>query len=282
MLKTWIEAARPKTLFVGVAPVLAATALARADGVMQLLPAAVCFLFALLAQITSNLVNDYFDFRHGADTPDRLGPERAVAAGKISPRAMLTASIVTMAIALALGLTLVWYGGWWLILVGAAVALGAFAYSGGPYPLAYHGLGDVAVVIFYGLVPVAFTYYVQALTFTPTVWLIGLAIGLVGTNVLIVNNYRDMETDAAAGKRTTVVRFGRKAMGDLYLADCAIAACLLIYALGCSWLFTIPFALFSLLLHTLLRRLQGRALNKVLGLTAFNVLLYALTVVAAV
>ncbi|MEG1574937.1 MAG: 1,4-dihydroxy-2-naphthoate octaprenyltransferase, partial [Bacteroidales bacterium] len=161
MIKDWFLAARPKTLLVGVAPVLTGSALAYSFGRFNWIPAMICLVFALLAQISSNFINDYYDFKKGTDREDRVGPERAVAAGKITPRAMLRATVITILLALLIGSSLICYGGWWLIPVGALVAIFAFAYSGGPYPLSYHGLGDVAVLIFYGVVPVTFTYYVQ-------------------------------------------------------------------------------------------------------------------------
>ena len=278
MLKNWFLAARPKTLLVSLAPVLTGSALACRAGKFNWIPALICLVFALLAQITSNFINDYSDFKKGTDGEDRLGPERAVATGMISPRAMLHATIFTLSLALMIGLLLVYYGGWWLIAVGAAVAVFAIAYSAGPYPLSYHGLGDVAVLLFYGIVPVVFTYYVQALDFPLEVWLASVSVGLVGVNVLIVNNYRDMETDAASGKKTTVVRFGRTAMGWVYLADCVIA-----YNIGFAllhfdyvWmLISLPFVAFSVMLWQKLTTQRGRILNKVLGMTSLNVLLFA-------
>lgn len=279
MLKEWFLAARPKTLFVGAAPVLAGSALAYFFGKFDWIPALICLVFALLAQITSNFVNDYYDYKKGTDREDRLGPERAVATGKISAGAMWRATLITISLALLVGLSLIYYGGWWLIGVGALVAIFAFAYSGGPYPLSYHGLGDVAVLIFYGIVPVVFTYYVQAHDFPLEVWLASIGVGLVGVNVLIVNNYRDMETDAVSGKRTTVVMFGRNRMALVYLVNCILAYNLGYAVIGYAnllWLaVSFPFVIFSVVLWNKLQTLRGKELNKVLGMTAMNVLLYA-------
>ena len=279
MIKEWFLAARPKTLLVGVAPVLAGSALAYAFGKFNWIPALICLVFALLAQITSNFVNDYYDFKKGTDREDRLGPERAVATGKISAKAMWRATLITISLALLVGLSLIYYGGWWLIGVGALVAVFAFAYSGGPYPLSYHGLGDIAVLIFYGIVPVVFTYYVQAHDFPVDVWLASIGVGLVGVNVLIVNNYRDMETDAVSGKRTTVVIFGRERMALVYLGNCILAYNLGYAVIGYTsflWIaVSFPFVIFSVMLWFKLQSLRGKALNKVLGMTALNVLLFA-------
>lgn len=279
MIKEWFLAARPKTLFVGIAPVIVGAALAYTSGCFNWKPTVICLLFAILAQITSNFANDYYDFKKGTDREDRLGPERAVASGKISPKAMLRATLITISVALLVGLSLIPYGGWWLIIVGALVALCALAYSGGPYPLSYHGLGDVAVLFFYGIVPVTLTYYVQCHHIPLAVWLASVAVGLVGTNVLIVNNYRDMETDVISAKRTTVVIFGRKRMAWVYIINCILA-----YNLGFAvvgyinplWLaISLPFVVFSVFLWNKLQTLKGKALNKILGMTALNVLLYA-------
>lgn len=279
MIKEWFLAARPKTLLVGVAPVLAGSSLAYAFGKFNWIPALICLVFALLAQITSNFVNDYYDFKKGTDREDRLGPERAVATGKISAKAMWRATLITISLALLVGLSLVYYGGWWLIGVGALVAVFAFAYSGGPYPLSYHGLGDLAVLIFYGIVPVVFTYYVQAHDFPTDVWLASIGVGLAGVNVLIVNNYRDMETDAISGKRTTVVMFGRERMALVYLVNCILAYNLGYAVIGYTsflWIaVSFPFVIFSVMLWFKLQSLRGKALNKVLGMTALNVLLFA-------
>lgn len=279
MIKNWFLAARPKTLLVSVAPVLTGSALAYYFDKFNWIPAVICLIFALLAQITSNFVNDYYDFKKGTDREDRVGPERAVATGRITPQAMLRATVVTICLALLVGLLLIYYGGWWLMIVGALVAIFAFAYSGGPYPLSYHGLGDLAVLVFYGIVPVFFTYYVQALDSPVIVWLASVGVGLVGVNVLIVNNYRDMETDALSGKRTTVVKFGREKMALVYLVNCVLAYNLGYAVVGLQtmpWLLiSLPFVIFSVMLWQNLQCLRGKALNKILGMTALNVLLYA-------
>ncbi|GAB5562120.1 MAG: 1,4-dihydroxy-2-naphthoate polyprenyltransferase [Synoicihabitans sp.] len=208
-LSWWTEAARPRTLPAAVAPVLVASALAANAGSFALEPAAICLAFALLIQIGTNFANDYFDFKKGADNEDRVGPRRAVAAGLISPAAMKRAMTAVFALAFLVGLSLLPYGGWPLLLVGITSIFCGVVYTGGPYPLAYHGWGDVFVFVFFGLVAVTATYFVQAGEITPEAWFLGAAMGALSTNILIVNNYRDVETDRAAGKRTLVVRFGQ-------------------------------------------------------------------------
>jgi len=208
--KIWLEAARPKTLPAAVIPVVVATALAAAYGSASYSKAAVCLVFALLVQIGTNFANDYFDFIKGADTAERVGPRRAVAAGLVSPRAMLIATALVLGAAFLVGLLLVIEGGWLLLPVGIVSIVCAVAYTGGPYPLGYNGLGDVFVFLFFGLVAVGATFYVQAGLPGADVWLVAAAVGLLAANLLVANNYRDAETDARAGKRTLVVRFGRR------------------------------------------------------------------------
>ena len=186
------------------------TALAFAHGQGDYGKAGLCLAFALLVQIGTNFANDYFDFIKGADTAARVGPRRAVAAGLISPRTMLGATIIVLCIAFGVGLLLVRDGGWVLLPIGIASIVCAIAYTGGPFPLGYNGLGDLFVFIFFGLVAVDTTFFVQTGRIAPDVTSCAAAIGLLAANILVVNNYRDVETDAVAGKKTLVVRFGRK------------------------------------------------------------------------
>lgn len=217
----WLEAARPKTLPAAVIPVLLGSALAHRAGAFDFFSGAICLVFALLVQIGTNFANDYGDFVKGADGPDRRGPRRAVAAGLISAGAMRTAAIAIFGVAFLVGLGLVARGGWWLVPVGLASLLFGWAYTSGPFPLAYHGLGDVFVFIFFGLVAVGGTFFVMAHRLDWSVLLAAAPIGLLATNILVVNNYRDAETDARAGKRTTVVRFGRRFALRQYVWSCA-------------------------------------------------------------
>lgn len=208
--RVWIEAARLRTLPAAIIPVMVGSALAAAHQSLDAGKAAICLAFALLVQIGTNYANDYFDHQKGADTAERVGPRRAVAAGLVAPAAMRGAMIGVFAAAFLVGLLLVREGGWWLLGVGIVSILCGVAYTGGPWPLGYHGLGDLFVFIFFGLVAVSVTFAVQAGAITPDVTACAAAVGLLAANIIIPNNYRDMETDTRAGKRTLVVRFGRK------------------------------------------------------------------------
>ena len=230
--RIWFEAARPRTLPAAVAPVLVGSALAGHESVFQLAPALLCLGFALLVQVGTNFANDYYDFVQGADTGARVGPRRAVAAGLVSPGKMKRAMILVFVGAFALGLGLVVWGGPWLLLVGISSILCGIAYTGGPFPLAYRGLGDVFVFLFFGLVAVGGTYFVQAGRLTLDSVLAGVPIGLLAANILVVNNYRDVETDAVAGKRTLVVRFGRGAARAQFAVSWLVA---LLVPVGLWW-----------------------------------------------
>jgi 1,4-dihydroxy-2-naphthoate polyprenyltransferase len=205
----WISASRPRTLPAAVAPAIVGSALAAHDHHFDLAAASLCLGFALLVQIGTNFANDYYDFVHGADTAARVGPRRAVASGLVAPAAMRRATAAVFAAAFLLGLGLIHWGGPWMLAVGVASILSGLAYTGGPWPLGYHGFGDLFVFIFFGLVAVNFTYFVQAGRFSGSGMLMGASIGLLGANILLVNNYRDAETDTVAHKRTLVVRLGR-------------------------------------------------------------------------
>lgn len=207
--RVWLEATRPRTLPAAVAPVVVGTALAWRAGEAKWPAAAACLGFALLVQVGTNFANDYYDFVKGADTAERVGPRRAVASGLIAPRVMRAAMIAVFAAAFALGLTLLAYGGWPLLVIGVASIACGVAYTGGPYPLAYHGLGDVFVFIFFGLVATGATAFVQLGELPVAALVAGAGVGALATNILVANNYRDVETDAKAGKGTLLVRWGR-------------------------------------------------------------------------
>lgn len=236
--KIWASAARPRTLPAAVAPVLVGSGLAWRDGRFDGRAAGLCLGFALLVQVGTNFSNDYYDFMKGADTAARVGPKRAVAAGLISPNTMRAAMWATFTAAFLCGLGLIAWGGPWLLVVGIVSILSGLAYTGGPWPLGYHGLGDVFVFVFFGLVAVCTTYFVQTGRVVLDAVLAAVPIGLLTANILVVNNYRDLETDAAAGKRTLVVRFGR---GFAQMQFCgslvAAAAVPVILALRdhCAW-----------------------------------------------
>ena len=208
--RLWLEAARPRTLSAAAAPVLVGSALAFHDGEFRPAAAALCLAFALLIQIGTNFANAYYDFVNGADTAARVGPRRAVAAGLVAPAVMRRAAFGMFAAAFAVGLCLLAHGGPWLLVVGVASIVCGLAYTGGPFPLGYLGLGDLLVFVFFGLVAVTVTYFVQTARVTAESVLAAIPVGLLAANILLVNNYRDAETDAAAGKGTLVVRFGRR------------------------------------------------------------------------
>lgn len=209
--QAWILATRPKTLPAAVVPVLVGSAVAAADGLFSLLPALVAMLCALLIQIGTNLANDYFDYVKGADSPDRIGPLRVVQSGLISPATVRNVMIGIFGLTFLLGLYLVWIGGWPILLIGIASIISAVIYTAGPFPLAYVGLGDLFVFIFFGIVAVTGTYYVQALSWSTEAFIASLPVGAISTAILVVNNYRDIDTDRIARKRTLAVRIGRKA-----------------------------------------------------------------------
>lgn len=271
---------RLRTLPVSAAGVLTAIALNLRHDNLHLTPAILCLVFALLAQIASNFANEYFDYRAGRDRPGREGPRRGVTEGDLTPRAMLAATLLTLAAACAVGLIVVAYAGWWLVPVGVAVALGVFAYSAGPYPLSTHGLGEVAVILFFGLVPVALTYFISAGSCPAEVWRAAMAVGLMGANVLIVNNYRDVEDDRAVHKLTLAVRFGRPAMRLLYAANGLAAMALMLP----TWLAINPYcaaipaavAAASIAISIRMAHLQGARLTPLLGLTALLMFAHAL------
>lgn len=277
----WIEAMRLRTLPVSVAGVFAACGYALADHCFEWPQALLCLCFAVLAQIASNFGNEYFDFRAGLDKPGREGPRRGVTEGDITPRAMLIATLVTLGLACIVGLSLVKWGGWWLVAVGVFVAVGVLAYSAGPWPLSRHAMGEIAVIIFFGIIPVNLTYWLQSGEWSAAVLAGSLAIGLMGANVIIINNYRDADADAAVGKLTLAVAFGRSATRGLYLANGLVAA----FVLAASYDFSLSvdvivffYTLAHITLWHILGRRQGSAINPLLGMTAMLMLITAIAI----
>lgn len=277
--KAWLLAARPKTLTGAAVPVMIGLAAAWKDldgNTFDFIPAVLCMLFAFLMQIEANFVNDYFDWKKGNDDEDsRLGPLRACSQGWVTPRAMVIAMIATMAVACLVGLPLVLYGGWEMILVGISCVVFCVLYT---TLFSYHGLGDVLVLVFFGIVPVCLTYYLQTGTFTSSVVILSVACGLAVDNLLIVNNYRDIDNDRRDGKITLIVRIGREKGAMLYLLLGAVATFTAMAVCHFS-LVTIIMVLY-LFLHRkaflTLRTLQGRELNRVLGDTARNIFIYGI------
>jgi len=285
-IKIWLECFRLRTLPVSLSGVVIAIGLAVWHHCFQWIPAVLCLIFALLAQIVSNTANEYFDYLHGADKPGRVGPRRGVTEGDISPKTLRNVTFGLLALACAVGCCLIPYGGWWLLPVGIVIALAALAYSTGPYPLSYHGLGELTVFIFFGLVPVNLTYYVQALRWDPLVLLMSISTGLLAVNVLLINNYRDVDDDREAGKRTSVVIFGRKAAAFSYLTNgyTAMAILTVLWIMigvgGVMPVWTLIIPVLYLVMHTAtwhkLRHRDGAALNPLLGETARNMLIFTL------
>jgi 1,4-dihydroxy-2-naphthoate octaprenyltransferase len=222
-LKIWIDAARPRTLWAAIAPVIIGTAMAYSDGKIHVIAGVISLLVATLIQIGTNLANDYFDFVHGVDTKDRLGPVRATEAGLISPNVMKRTFIIVFLLAFLLGLYLVFRAGWPIFIIGMLSILFGILYTSGPYPLGYHGFGDVFVLVFFGPVAVGGTYYVQALDITLPVLIAGISPGLISMALLTVNNLRDIKTDKQAGKKTLAVRFGELFTRMEYLIAILIA-----------------------------------------------------------
>lgn len=279
-LACWIEAMRLRTLPVSVAGVIGACGYALLDGKFKPAVAVLCLLFAVLAQIASNFANEYYDFKGGLDRKGREGPRRGVTEGDLTPGAMKAATFVTLGLACCVGLSLLLWGPWWLILAGVAIALGVLAYSTGPYPLSHHGLGEVAVVFFFGIIPVNLTYLLMCGSFTSTVLMGSVALGLMGANVLVVNNYRDYDDDRAVGKHTLLVMIGRQWGVRLYDIN-AVAAYMLVLTvwLGFTphWLMVFPclYLVLSAILSYALAHREGARLNPLLGMTACLMLLYA-------
>jgi 1,4-dihydroxy-2-naphthoate octaprenyltransferase len=214
----WWFALRPATLAAAVAPVLAGTAVAVHESGARPIPGAAALVIALTLQVGVNLANDYSDFVRGADTPQRIGPLRAAASGVVAPEQVKWAAVAAFAVAGVTGLVLSLATDWRLVFVGAACLLAAWLYTGGPRPYGYMGLGELFVFIFFGLVATIGTAYVQELRVTPLAILAGCGLGFLATAILVLNNLRDIETDAAAGKRTLATRIGRRATHALLLA----------------------------------------------------------------
>jgi 1,4-dihydroxy-2-naphthoate octaprenyltransferase len=285
--KAWLLAARPKTLTGAAVPVIIGLALAWTDAreygddVFSYFAAALCLLFALTMQVDANFVNDFFDYAKGNDDAEtRLGPLRACTQGWVKIDSMKRAIASTTILACVIGLPLVYYGGLEMLLVGALCVLFCFLYT---THLSYIGMGDVLVLVFFGIVPVSITYYVQLHTVTWQVFWASIACGLVIDGLLIVNNYRDRDNDKRDGKKTLVVKIGAKATEWLYLTLGIVAVLIggVFWWSGHVLAFVLP--IIYLVLHTFtwlkMRRIkEGRALNECLGETARNMLVYGLCV----
>lgn len=279
--QTWILAIRPKTLPAAAAASLVGIALAWHDGQFAFWPAVSALSVALLLQIASNLANDVFDYERGVDRGERLGPTRVTMSGLLSPREVRTGLWITIGLSLIPGLYLATRLGWIAIAIGAAAILALLAYTGGPFPYGSYALGDLFVFIFFGLVAVGGTYLAQARFVSTSAWWLGAAMGLLITNILVVNNYRDIPTDRQNGKKTLAVLLGQSGTQKEYLC-CLLGAYLIPVIL---WMSTRSYVGGLLVLVTLphgwklyrsLQSQSGRALNATLGATAQFALWYAL------
>ena len=278
---SWGLAIRLRTLPAAAAGVVTGSALAWRDGFFRLDAALACLLTALLLQIGSNLANDVFDYERGTDTPDRLGPLRVTQAGLLTPSQVKFGMFLVFGLAALLGLYLAWLGGWPVIVLGLAAIVSAIAYTGGPFPLGYYGLGDLFVFIFFGLASVAGTYYVQARSISAAAWWMAIPPGLIITAILVVNNLRDIENDRKGGKHTLAVILGERASKIEYLI-CMIAAYLVIPVAATlhivpwtsllTWL-SLPLAIKAA--RTVLTQ-KGRLLNGALAGTGQTALLFSL------
>jgi 1,4-dihydroxy-2-naphthoate octaprenyltransferase len=217
-LRIWLMAARVRTLPAAIAPVLVGTALAGYQHVFHPLRFIAALIGAVFIQIGTNLSNDYSDARRGADTEDRLGPVRVTAGGLVPPRQVLIATYLTFGVAILAGIYLIAVAGWQLLLVGAASILAGVLYTGGPKPYGYEGLGELFVFLFFGIVAVAGSYFVQTKHLIWEAFALAVPVGLIASAILVVNNFRDIDTDRRAGKRTLAVRLGRERSRALYAA----------------------------------------------------------------
>jgi 1,4-dihydroxy-2-naphthoate octaprenyltransferase len=278
----WVMAARVRTLPAAVAPVLVGTSLALGDGHFDPLAFLAALLGAIFIQVGTNLSNDYSDARRGADTEDRLGPVRVTAGGLVPPRQVLLATYATFGLAVLCGVYLVAVAGWGLIAVGAASILAGVLYTGGPRPYGYEGLGELFVFLFFGIVAVTGSYYVQVQHLPWQAFACAVPVGLLASAILLVNNVRDIDTDRRAGKRTLAVRLGRERTRTLYTAALAVAflTAPLPWAFGSmsAWLLlpwaTAPLAL--ALIRIVRTRVDGPSLNGALARTGLLQLLFCL------
>lgn len=292
-IKAWYLAARPKTLTAAAVPVLLGIAMAiQRTGNVRWVPALLCLLFAWVMQIDSNLVNDYFDFKHGNDDETRLGPKRACAEGWITLPAMRRGIILTTLLGCTVGLPLILYGGWEMVIVGISCVIFCFLYT---TCLSYLGLGDVLVLLFFGIVPVCCTYYLVVPELhqgiSPELALSSIACGLVVDTLLLVNNYRDHDNDLKAGKKTLVVHIGKHNTERLYLALGLVATLTMIgigvyetFTYGANTQFLPLYGVYIAMHYLTYRKMkqigEGKKLNEVLGATARNIFIFGIVSVA--
>jgi 1,4-dihydroxy-2-naphthoate octaprenyltransferase len=281
-LRLWLVASRPRTLPAAVAPVLVGTSLAGTEGTFKPLRFACALVGSIFIQIGTNLANDYSDARRGADTEDRLGPVRVTAGGLMPPRKVLVGTYVAFGVAVAAGAYLIAVAGWELLLVGAASIAAGVLYTGGPKPYGYEGLGEVFVFLFFGVVAVVGSYFVQVEQLEWEAFALSIPVGLLASAILVVNNVRDVDTDRRAGKRTLAVKLGRDGARTLF--DCMLAlafvAPVAIFASGSltGWvLLPLLAAPLAVPLRRAVRtRTDGQSLNAALAATGRLLAVYSL------
>lgn len=279
-LRVWFAAARPKTLWAGICPVVAGTAMAYEAGGLHV-PSSICALLgAILIQVGANFANDYFDYVQGADRSDRIGPVRVTQAGLVPPQAMLVGAILVFIAACAPGLYIVYRGGWPFVIIGLTSIACGILYTAGPVALGYIGLGDLFVLVFFGPVAVGGTFYVQALRINGDVIVAGIAAGLFSVAILTVNNLRDIEQDRRAGKRTLAVRYGRRFARAEFIAAVFIASVVIPVHFFIAHrnprllLPMITLAAAMPTIYTVLRRVEGPVLNDALAATGKLLLMW--------
>jgi 1,4-dihydroxy-2-naphthoate polyprenyltransferase len=272
-VRIWLMAARVRTLPASIAPVLVGTALAGYSGTFHPLRLVAALIGAIFIQVGTNLSNDYSDARRGADTEDRLGPVRVTAGGLVPPRQVLVATYISFGVAVAAGAYLVVVAGWQLLVVGAASILAGVLYTGGPRPYGYEGLGEVFVFLFFGIVAVVGSYFAQVKHLEWEAFALAVPVGLVASGILVVNNFRDLDTDRRAGKRTLAVRLGRTRTRAMFAVIVYLAYVLTpvtwVFGPLSAWLFlpwlTLPIA--TSIVRTVRNRTDGASLNEALART---------------
>ena len=272
-MESWILASRPKTLPASVMPIFVASAIAIHNKVFKLDAALIAMVCSILIQIGTNFINDLYDFLKGTDTKERVGPTRVLANGLISVKEMRTGIVIVFGLAFLLGLYLVYINDWVVLVIGILSLIAGYAYTAGPYPLAYNGLGDVFVFVFFGFVGTIGTYYVQAHEITPLVFWATVPVGALVTNILVVNNYRDIDEDKLAGKNTLAVKFGGTFTRLQYLVFMVISYAILFlvyFTYKQSFFIFLPFLSLpiGIKLVKMVYTLNGKELNKTLELTA--------------
>lgn len=271
MLRLWLLAARPKTLSAAVVPVIVGTALAAHEPTAITWWVFFCALAgAVLIQVATNFINDALDFKKGTDTHERVGPVRVTQAGLVTADTVMKAAWICLVLAAVFGIPLLYRGGWPMLIVGLASIAAAYLYTGGPYPLAYHGMGEIFVLIFFGFVAVGGTFYAHSLQLTQSALVAGFAVGSLATVLLVVNNLRDAPGDALTSKRTLVVRFGEKfaLLEIVFFALAPFVAIAVIAWMYQQWTLLLPLLAFPLSIAVIVRaiRTRGADLNRALAL----------------